>query len=174
MDDSRHALALQLIETVHLVGRLVALELRRGPLGLEPVHFRLLKRLSISPCSLSELARWQGVSLPTMSNTASTLAARGLVQRTRDAGDRRLLWLAITPDGSRALSAVQDSLVSTLSARLESRSAAEMTSLAAGLAALSSALEGLPPAECQPSTAAPGAARIPIEPQETTTVLWNL
>jgi DNA-binding MarR family transcriptional regulator len=163
MDDTRRALALQLVEVMHLVGRLVALELRHGPLGLDPVHFRLLKRLFKSPCSLSELARWQGVSLPTMSNTASTLAARGLVERARDTGDRRLLWLAITPAGVEALTTVQDGLVSSLSALLENRSPVELAALGAGLTTLASALEGLPPGECRHLHATP-AAGAPIVP----------
>ncbi len=161
MYETRRAVALQILDVMPLVARLVALELRRGHLGLDPVHFRLLKRLSVAPCSLSDLARWQGVSLPTMSNTASTLAGRGLVERTRETDDRRLLRLAITPAGGETLTAIQEGLVAGLVARLESRTPAEISALADGLVALVSALESLPAGECRQTTACPTAGGPP-------------
>ncbi len=53
--------------------------------------------------SLSETARALRVSRPQMSVLADRLVERGWIARTRDEGDRRVQWVAITSEGKAEL-----------------------------------------------------------------------
>ena len=66
--------------------RTVAAELRAAGELPAPAHFGLLTMLGNQPRTLTELALLQGVSLPTMSNSISTLVQRGWVKRSSPAG----------------------------------------------------------------------------------------
>lgn len=55
------------------------------------------------PQRITELAAIEGVSQPSMSGVVSGLERAGLVERRRDAHDRRVVLVEITPAGSRYL-----------------------------------------------------------------------
>ena len=99
--------ARELLEIVPLVMRTVAAELRAAGELPAPAHFGLLSILSDRPRMLTELASIQGVSLPTMSNSITSMVDRGWVKRgTPDEGDRRVIMIEVTATGRAALERV--------------------------------------------------------------------
>jgi len=87
-----------------MVMRGLASEFRKNELSLASGHFGILMCLSQQgPLNLSDLAERLEVSLPTMSNSVSTLAGRGWVARQRDPGDRRVALVTLTEEGRQVL-----------------------------------------------------------------------
>ncbi len=136
MSHSQFDLALQLLEVIPAVMRTVAAELRRSGHLLNPNHFTVLILLAEGPCILSDLAEQQAVSLPTMSNTISTLVERGWVQRQRDTADRRKVWLALTPAGLAIMKEMSQHAQRRVNDLLIPLSETERQTLAAGLSVL--------------------------------------
>jgi DNA-binding MarR family transcriptional regulator len=95
-----------LLEVMPLVMRTVAAELRAAGELPAPAQFPLLHMLSEHPRTLSELAAFRGVSLPSMSNSVTTLVGRGWVRRTAPQADRRVVMLEMTAGGRAALERV--------------------------------------------------------------------
>jgi DNA-binding MarR family transcriptional regulator len=98
--------ARRLLEVMPLVMRTVAAELRAAGELPAPAHFPLLHLLSEQPRTLSELAAFRGVSLPSMSSSVTTLVARGWIKRLTPGADRRVVMLEVTPGGRAALDRV--------------------------------------------------------------------
>jgi DNA-binding MarR family transcriptional regulator len=98
--------AREILEIIPLVMRTVAAELRAAGEMPAPAHFGLLMTLANQPRTLTELAALQGVSLPTMSNSVSTLVQRGWVQRSSPAGDRRVVLVEVTAIGTATVARV--------------------------------------------------------------------
>src|SRR5437660_12486669 len=96
----------EILKIVPLVMRTVAAELRAAGELPAPAHFGLLTMLSAQPRTLSELANLQGVSLPTMSNSISSMVHRGWVRRTAPPKDRRVVIIDVTPTGRPAVERV--------------------------------------------------------------------
>jgi DNA-binding MarR family transcriptional regulator len=95
-----------LLEVMPLVMRTVAAELRAAGELPAPAHFPLLHLLSEHPRTLSELAAFRGVSLPSMSSSVNTLVGRGWIRRMTPGTDRRVVMLEVTPGGRAALDRV--------------------------------------------------------------------
>ncbi len=136
MPYSQPDLALHLLEVIPAVMRTVAAELRRSGHLLNPTHFSVLIILAEGPCILSDLAEQQAVSLPTMSNTISTLVERGWVQRQRDIADRRKVWLALTSAGLAILNEMSQHALRRVNELLIPLSQTERQTLAEGLTVL--------------------------------------
>jgi DNA-binding MarR family transcriptional regulator len=98
--------ARKLLEIMPLVMRAVAAELRAGGEMPTPAHFGLLMKLREHPRTLTELAAHWGVSLPTTSNSITTLVERGWVRRTSPAKDRRVAIIEVTAAGLSVLERV--------------------------------------------------------------------
>lgn len=130
--------AQEILETVPLVMRTLGSELRHSPDFPMIAHFRLLFMLKEGPHNLSELARKHNVSLPTMSNSVTTLVDRGWVRRTRSRYDRRQVVIELTDDGQDVLTEIQCQAVSTLEELLAPISENDLDQLLAGLAVLRS------------------------------------
>jgi len=126
----------QLLGVVPMVMRTLASELRRTEYMLAPAHFRLLFILAERPRNVSELAGEQAVSLPTMSNSVTTLVERGWVRRVRDPQDRRMVLIELTPSGRAVLSEIRDQIEVRVTELLASLSPAECDQLLTGLAIL--------------------------------------
>lgn len=139
MEEKTHIAARQILEIVPLVMRVVASELRRMDRSLNPGHFRLLAMLAHHPCNLSELAERHSVSLPTMSNSISTLVERGWVSRQRDDLDRRMIQISLTPDGLALLDRIQCDAEERMAEIIAGLSSAECDQMLAGMAILRSA-----------------------------------
>ena len=98
--------ARDILEIISLVMRTVAAELRAAGELSAPAHFGLLSMLAERPRILTELASLQGVSLPTMSSSISTMVERGWVRRTAPGEDRRVVMIEVTTPGRAALDRV--------------------------------------------------------------------
>jgi len=104
-DQARES-ARDILEIIPLVMRTVAAELRAAGEMPAPAHFGLLSILSTRPRMLTELASLQGVSLPSMSTSITSMVDRGWVRRTSPEDDRRVVMIEVTPPGRAALERV--------------------------------------------------------------------
>ena len=132
---SREA-ARDILKIIPLVMRTVAAELRAAGEMPAPAHFGLLTILGNQPRTLSELALLQGVSLPTMSNSISTLVQRGWVKRSSPARDRRVVLIEVTPHGRVTLERVSRAAEMHLAELLTTLDPAARRRLQAGLGVL--------------------------------------
>ncbi len=74
------------------------------PHGLTWAGFRVLFSLWVEPGSPpARLATLSGVSRATISSVLNTLERNGLVRRTKESTDRRVVTVAITPAGERVV-----------------------------------------------------------------------
>jgi|SRR5436190_7286860 len=101
--DQARETARDILQIIPLVMRTVSAELRAAGELPAPAHFGLLSMLSERPRMLTELASLQGVSLPTMSSSISTMVGRGWVRRAAPGDDRRIVVLEVTTAGRAAL-----------------------------------------------------------------------
>jgi DNA-binding MarR family transcriptional regulator len=105
MGVSAEQCACELLEVVPLVMRAIRAEMRghRGA-DLSVPQFRALNFLSANDgASLSDLAEFIGLALPSASKLIDGLVARKLVSRKACAGDRRRVNLALTAAGRAML-----------------------------------------------------------------------
>jgi DNA-binding MarR family transcriptional regulator len=101
-------LAQQIMEVIPLVMRTVAAKMRQNVHVQMTSHFHVLWILKRCSMSLSDLAEKHSVSLPTMSNSITTLEERGWVTRTRSSEDRRKVMIEITPAGLAVLAGIEE------------------------------------------------------------------
>jgi DNA-binding MarR family transcriptional regulator len=137
--------ARDILKIIPLVMRTVAAELRAGGELPAPAHFGLLTILGHQPRTLTELALLQGVSLPTMSNSISTLVQHGWVKRGSPARDRRVVLLEVTPHGRATLERVSRAAEGHLAELLAMLDPAARRRLQAGLGVLRRVFTDAPP-----------------------------
>ena len=125
--------ARDILKIIPLVMRTVAAELRAAGEMPAPAHFGLLTMLGGRPRSLTELAQLQGVSLPTMSNSISTLVEKGWVTRTSPVDDRRVAIIEVTPLGQATVDRVGKAAETHLAEKLAVLDAPARKRLKAGL-----------------------------------------
>src|SRR5438309_1202003 len=90
---------------VRVIGRAAAVD---SPVAQTAVTLRLLSQLDeLGPVSITELARADRTTQPTISNAVRALEDRGLVTRTANAQDARSSTLALTDAGRDELAAVR-------------------------------------------------------------------
>jgi DNA-binding MarR family transcriptional regulator len=128
--------AREVLKIIPLVMRTVAAELRAAGEMPAPAHFGLLTILGSSPRTLTELALLQGVSLPTMSNSISTMVQRGWVKRSSPAKDRRVVLVEMTPLGGATVERVGKAAEAHLAEMLAGLDPPSTRRLAAGLGVL--------------------------------------
>ena len=93
--------ARDLLEVTTLLMRSFAARMRQGEQRLEPAHIGILAKVSLGPCSLTELAQHQSVRLPTMSKSVGLLVRRGWVERSTPEDNRRQIMVRVTREGRR-------------------------------------------------------------------------
>jgi DNA-binding MarR family transcriptional regulator len=96
-----------LLDVVMLVMRTVAADMRKSPRPLAPPQMGILMRIAVDPCTMSELARFQAVSLPTISKSVDMLVRRGWVERSIDKQDRRQTMARLTRSGKKMLAHIK-------------------------------------------------------------------
>lgn len=128
-------------ETMPLFMRAMANHSRQSVHNLAPVHFRVLRMLSHTDCNLSQLAEHQGVTLPSISATAQTLVERGWLERKRSAKDRRMVNLAVTPEGLLVLGQEYDRMLDWVAEQLEGLSDEELETVSMSMDILQKAFE---------------------------------
>jgi MarR family transcriptional regulator for hemolysin len=124
MPDSSDTCAQEILEIVPVVMRTIRAELRRHRAAdLSVPQFRTLAFIDRNVnASLSDVAEYIGLTLPSMSKIVDGLVTRKFITRQTRPTDRRCMTLALTTRGQAAL---------------QSSRAATRASLAADLAALS-------------------------------------
>ena len=93
------------------------------------------------PLRLSELARREAVSVPTMSRVLAALDEQGLVVRTPDPQDARGVLVTLSDDGERRLAQVRSHRTALVARRLGRLDTVQRATLAAALPALEALLE---------------------------------
>lgn len=83
------------------------------------------------PLTLGALAEQEGVQPPTVTAAVGKLEERGLVTREVDGRDRRVVRVAVTPEGKRLLARVRTRKTAYLRRRLEALDEHERQTLAA-------------------------------------------
>jgi DNA-binding MarR family transcriptional regulator len=97
----------ELLFVVMLVMRTVAAHMRRSPDALAPPQMGMLMKVAMGPCTMSALARYQAVSLPTISKSVDMLVRRGWLERWVDKHDRRQTMVRLTGEGRRVLTDIK-------------------------------------------------------------------
>ncbi len=104
-------------------------------------QFRCLNFVDHQPgCSVGDVAAYLGVTMPTASAMVDRLARAGHLLVASAATDRRRSELSISASGKTLLEQVREDARQDLAAQLASRTAEELRSISAGLAALKRAL----------------------------------
>jgi DNA-binding MarR family transcriptional regulator len=93
------------------------------------------------PLRLSELARREAVSVPTMSRVLTALDEQGLVVRTPDPQDARGVLVTLSGEGKRRLAEVRSHRTALVARRLGRLDTVQRATLAAALPALEALLE---------------------------------
>ena len=122
-----------LLEVVMLVMRTVAADMRKSSKPLAPAQMGSLMRIAAAPCTMSELARYQAVSLPTMSKSVDMLVRRGWVERWIDKQDRRQTMARLTPSGKKMLTHIKQRTEQQVARTLVPLTAAERAQLVSTL-----------------------------------------
>lgn len=132
-------IALQTLEIIPVIMRVMSAQMRIGATPVATSHIVVMRILLDKPETLTDLAKQTQVTLPTMSNTISTLEERGWVMRRRDEQDRRVVWIEITPLGSEIYGQVQQHMIEQIAALLETLSPDDRAQVAAALTLLNHA-----------------------------------
>lgn len=110
--------------------------LKTGPgiSGIRIAQHRVLGQLMKSgPLSMSEIGRRLYISKPSMTTLADTLIENGWAERHNDPEDRRVINLAITPEGKKHLRQAFEIYKSDVSALLSSLGDEDLQVLSASL-----------------------------------------
>lgn len=130
---------------IHLLRRLRGADLEAG---ITPARLSALSVLVYGgPCSVSELAAAEQVSVPTMSRMVRSLEDRGLVTRQPDPSDGRAVRLQPTPEGRRMLEEGRDRRVGSLAGMLSRLDAGDLEAVERTAAVLEALLGGSDPAD---------------------------
>jgi DNA-binding MarR family transcriptional regulator len=99
--------ARELLEVTTLLMRSFAARMRQGDHRLEPAHIGILAKVNLGACSLTELAQYQSVRLPTMSKSVSLLVERGWLCRSIPEDNRRQAIVTLTAKGRRVFAGMR-------------------------------------------------------------------
>jgi len=125
---------------IHLLRRLR----RTDPTtGVSAAQLSALSVLMGGQRTLGELAAIEQVRPPTMSRLVRELEAAGLVTRSRDAADARLVWVRWTPAGEALLARGRQLRVERLRREIEALRAADRRTLTAALGVIERLLDKL-------------------------------
>jgi len=116
--DSMHSAA------IHLLRRAGREDVNSGTSGARLSALSVL--VFAGPKTISELAGWERVKVPTMSRLVAAMEAEGLVRRTRNGSDARSVVLHPTPKGRRVLERARELRLTALASLFAGASAAEL------------------------------------------------
>jgi DNA-binding MarR family transcriptional regulator len=108
-----------------------------GADGVTPARLSALSVLVYGgAATVGDLARRQGVSLPTISRMVDGLVGAGLVERSEDPRDRRAVRLEVTRRGRELMERGRARRITRLASELAQLQVAELAALEQGVAAL--------------------------------------
>jgi MarR family transcriptional regulator, organic hydroperoxide resistance regulator len=99
---------------------------------------------SLESASLNTVARYLGVSAPTLCASLDQLEAAGLVRRARTAKDRRSVALTLTPRGRKVESRVWEEMARVMSSATEGLPASDLAATQRVFRALAQRLKERP------------------------------
>lgn len=110
-------------------------------------QYHLLEPLAeaAGPVCVGALATSAGVSAPSATRMIGGLERRGLVERTRDDEDRRLVRIALTAEGADLVERKREQIVAARTAIFDKLPASERASAASLLQSLAAAIDELHP-----------------------------
>lgn len=116
----------------------LARQLRQhGNDGLTPTLLSAIGTIARrGPITLGDLATQERVSPPMITKVVGSLETQGLVERTTDTTDRRVSWVALTPEGESWLEEARERRNAWLAQRLARLSQEELVTLDAALPVL--------------------------------------
>jgi DNA-binding MarR family transcriptional regulator len=141
MGKKSDATARDLLGVATLLMRRLGARMRQGEPRIEPAHIGILARLRVGTCSLSALAAYQSVRLPTMSRSVGLLVGRGWVERSIPEDNRRQTMVALTAEGRRVFSAMRRRAEREVADMLSSLTVEERERVQRGLRILLRALD---------------------------------
>jgi DNA-binding MarR family transcriptional regulator len=120
------------------------------PLNLGAQQFIVLKQLQVfGSCSQGELADALGIDYSNLASVTGQLYSRGLIERNRDAADRRRYVVELTADGEQLLVDADNAIESGEESMLNSLEDAEREQLWDLLRRMADALELCPTNEVE-------------------------
>lgn len=129
----------EILHVIPLLMRVVAYQLRQSGHLPARAHFEVLYFLTEGPHNLSNLADKLNVSLPTMSNSISSLVEHGYVRRTRAPHDRRQVIIEMTEPGLEILKTMETHAITRIAEILDDTNPDEIEKLIEGLCVLQNA-----------------------------------
>ena len=156
MDVKSRALADEVLQTIPLVTRKVAADIRKAGPHMKLAHIGLLTMIAQSRHSLSELADLHAASMPTMSKTITTIENLGWVTRSRCDSDRRIVMVEATPAGREALREVHELAITRIEEVLDPLTTTQRQKLSTGLKILRETIAN-PPFEQEKESPAPAS-----------------
>ena len=108
---------------------------------LSIAHVHALTLLADGPLSMTRLAEALGVSLPNATGIVGRMAERGLVERTHDELDRRVVHVALSAHGRAAIEEAAETRARRLAAIVEALTPEQQERCLAALRDLRSAAE---------------------------------
>ncbi len=121
MDASNQTCAQAILETVPVIIQAIRVEMRLERMhDLSVPQFRTLAYIARHPgCSLSDVAEFIGLTLPSMSVLINGLVEQGLVLRQTSLIDRRRVTLTLTEAGSEVYQRARQGTIAWLQRLLE-------------------------------------------------------
>ena len=126
--------------------RLTRLLMKSGAHGLSRTEMGVLGTLSEGSRRVTQLALTEALAQPTVTQLVDKLEGRGLVARTRDGEDARVVMVAITEAGTAQLEEVRAEIRANMRGALVDLPDAELTELAHAAETLGGLIEKLLPA----------------------------
>ena len=109
--------------------------------SLPPLQLSTLVTVELcGPLRLSELARREAVTAPTMSRVLTALDEAGLVLRAADPGDARGVLISISPSGAAQLDEMRSHRTALIARRLDRLDGPQRSAIEAALPALEALL----------------------------------
>jgi DNA-binding MarR family transcriptional regulator len=116
---------------------LIGAAVRREPRDMSLTSLSTLATLELTgPRRVTDLARSEGVTQPSMTALVTTLERSGLVKRRGDPSDRRVALVALTSDGTEYIRARRHAGVEVFAQLIDELPADEADALSAAVAAL--------------------------------------
>lgn len=123
--------------------RLTRLLIRGARGELSRAEIGVLQTLADGPRRVTELAETEVLAQPTVTQLVDKLQRRGFVDRTRDAGDGRVVLVSATAEGTAQLEATRKAYRALLRATLEGLDKHELRDVVAATATLGLLVERL-------------------------------
>jgi DNA-binding MarR family transcriptional regulator len=105
---------------------------------VSPGQMRIMYLIDDGERTTSNLAARQRVSVPTISRQVDCLVSKGLLMRSRDENDRRIILLELTQNGKELLDTLTENTRQWLGQSIESLDAAEIEEISDSLERLRS------------------------------------